>query len=98
MRNQTSKIFLFICIIVFNSQIFPQIDTFSNTPYDKWANVLVNYSLNLQPGETLLIETTELSHDLCLLIYKEAIVAGAHPYISIELSDMDEIFFNYASK
>ena len=97
MKTKLCKIALYICVVVCNRQIFSQTDSSFRTPYDEWADVLVNYSLNLQTGETLLIETTELSHDLCLLVYKEAIKAGAHPYISIGLSDMNEIFFHYAS-
>ncbi len=58
--------------------------------------MLVNYSLNLQPKETLLIETTHLSKELCLLVYKEAIKAGAHPYLSLELPGTKEIFFQFA--
>ena len=84
-------------LIVFTKQIFSQTDSSFYTPYDKWAHILVNYSLNLQPGETFLIETTDLSQELCLSVYKEAIKAGAHPYISVELSGMKEIFYQYAS-
>ena len=83
--------------IVFATQIFSQTDSSFYTPYEKWANVLVNYSLNIQPGETFLIETSDLSQELCLLVYREAIKAGAHPYISIELPNIKEIFYQFAS-
>jgi aminopeptidase len=98
MKTKSSSIlFLGFCCVVFTTQIYSQTDSSNFTPYDKWANVLVNYSLNLQPGQTLLIETTPLSQELCLLVYKEALKAGAHPYISIELPGMKEIFYKTAT-
>jgi aminopeptidase len=90
------KIFLCFCCVFISVQIYSQTDSTAYTPYEKWANVLVNYSLNLQPGQTLLIETTPLSQELCLLVYKEALKAGAHPYLSIELPGMNEIFYETA--
>jgi aminopeptidase len=90
-------LFLGFCCAAFAANLYPQIDPAQTTPYDKWAEMLVNYSLNLQPGETLLIETTPLSQELCLLVYKEAIKAGAYPYISIELPGAKEIFLENAT-
>lgn len=90
-------LFLSFYYAVFAANIYSQIDSTHYTPYDKWAAMLVNYSLDLQPGETLLIETTPLSQELCLLVYKEAIKAGAHPYISIELPGAKEIFLETAT-
>jgi aminopeptidase len=82
---------------VFPANIHARIDSDYSTPYRKWADMLVNYSLNLQPGETLLIETTPLSQELCLLVYKAAIKAGAFPYISMELPGAKEIVLEIAS-
>ena len=95
--KSSSIIFLSLCIFLHAPQLFSQTDLSFSTPYDKWAHVLVNYSLDLQSGESFLIETTDLSQELCLLIYKEAIKAGAYPYISIELSNTKEIFYQFAS-
>jgi aminopeptidase len=86
---------LFVCI--FPSQVYSQTDKDFSTPFDKFAHVIVNYSLDLQPNETLLIETTHLSQELCLAVYKEALKAGAHPYFSIELPGMKELFYQFAS-
>ena len=98
MKTKSSIIlFLSFFVLFFSAQIFSQTNTSYNTPYDKWADMLVHYSLDLQPGETLLIETTPLSQELCLLVYREAIKAGAHPYISVELPGMKEIFFETAT-
>jgi len=95
--KSSSLLFLSFFCVVFAAHIYSQTDSAYSTPYDKWAKVLVNYSLNLQPGKTLLIESTPLSQELCLSVYKEALKAGAHPYISIELPGMKEIFLKTAT-
>jgi aminopeptidase len=95
--KSSSLLFLSFFCVVFAAHIYSQTDSAYSTPYDKWAKVLVNYSLNLQPGQTLLIESTPLSQELCLSVYKEALKAGAHPYISIELPGMKEIFLKTAT-
>ena len=98
MRLRIIKVLLFgFFIIIFTNQVFSQSDSTYLTPYDKLADILVNYSLNLQPGETLLIETTDLSKELCLSVYKEALKAGAYPFISIELPGTKEIFYQFAT-
>jgi aminopeptidase len=97
MRTRIIRILLVFCLIVFTKQVCSQTDSTYSTPYDKLAKILINYSLNLQSGETLLIETTDLSRELCLSVYKEALKAGAHPYISIELSGTKELFYQYST-
>ena len=96
-RKHSLLIQVFIFIFIFSLQLFSQTDKGFTTPYDKFAHVIVNYSLDLQPNETLLIETTNLSQELCLSVYKEALKAGAHPYIYIELPGMKEIFYQFAT-
>jgi len=97
MKTRLMKILFYFWFIILARQTFSQTDSSFFTPYDKWAHILVNYSLNLQSDETFLIETTDLSQELCLSVYKEALKAGAHPYISVELSGMKEIFYQYAT-
>lgn len=40
----------------------------------KLAKVLVQYSLNLQPGEQFVLRTSPLAEELNLEVYKEAIL------------------------
>ena len=70
----------------------------------RFKNMLAEAENRLEEGgiqrpeiETLLIKTTDLSQELCLSVYKEAIKAGAHPYIYIELPGMKEIFYQFAT-
>jgi aminopeptidase len=63
----------------------------------KLAQVLVKYSLNLQPGEKFRIRTSPLAEELSLAVYKEAILAGAHVTIQNSLAGSAEIFYKFAS-
>jgi len=67
------------------------------TPIDRWARVLVRYSLDLQPGETLLIRSETEAKELILAVYREALLVGAYPYIRCDLPGRSETFFRYAN-
>lgn len=57
---------------------------------DRWADVLVNYSLALKPGEHLLIEAHHLAAPLVRAIYRAALAAGANPETRITLDGLQE--------
>ncbi len=59
---------------------------------------MINYSLDIQPGETLAITTSPLASDLSLAAYKEAVLAGAHVQLYAQLPGSREIFMNYANE
>jgi aminopeptidase len=61
------------------------------------ADVLVNYSMELQPGEEVAIRTSPLADELTLAVYKAALLVGAHPYIFSSVPGQQEMFFKYAS-
>jgi aminopeptidase len=63
----------------------------------KLAQVLVRYSLELNPGEKFRIRTSPLAEDLSLAVYKEAVLAGAHINIQNSLPGATEIFYKHAS-
>ena len=65
---------------------------------DKFADVIINYSLALKPGEQLRIETDPKTEDFTLAVYREALKAGAHVFINQKLVKQDEIFYEYASE
>lgn len=64
----------------------------------KLASVLVDYSLEIKPGQQFLITADPLARDLTLSVYEEAIKAGAHVTIMQPLPGADEIFFKHASE
>ncbi len=63
----------------------------------KLAQILVAYSLDLQPGDTFLLNTNPLAEELSLAVYKEAVLAGAHVLVINSLPGAREIFLKHAS-
>ncbi len=64
---------------------------------EKLAKVMVNYSLELKPGQKFWLRTTPLAEELNLAVYEEAVKAGAHIFVDQRMPGADEIFFKYAS-
>ena len=63
----------------------------------KLAQVLVRYSLDLQPGEEFALRSSPTADELNLAVYKEAILAGAHVAVQNTVPGMFEVYFKYAS-
>jgi len=64
--------------------------------YEKYANLLVNYSLKLKKNDRLLILSSYLAEPLVKEVYKEAIKKGALPETMIKLNGLDKIFYDHA--
>jgi aminopeptidase len=67
------------------------------TLFDKYAEVLVDYSLRLKTGDKLLIQGSYLAEGLIKAVYERAIKAGAHPEFKIALNGTERIFYENAS-
>jgi aminopeptidase len=63
----------------------------------KLAKVLVNYSVEIKPGQQLQISANPLAYDLTLAIYEEAVKAGAHLFLEQPLEEASELFYKFAS-
>ncbi len=63
----------------------------------KMADVLVNYCLELKPGDTFLMAGTSLAAPLIRETYRAAFRAGAHPVVRVSLPGLDEILYAEAS-
>jgi aminopeptidase len=63
----------------------------------KLAKVLIQYSLEIKPGQKLRISSSPLAQELTLAAYQEAIKAGAHVYVEQPIEECSEIFYKYAS-
>jgi aminopeptidase len=61
------------------------------------ANVVVNYSTAVKPGETVRIGGTLGSEPLLREVYREVLRAGAHPFVRMRLTDEDYWFYREAS-
>src|SRR5512142_1311236 len=65
---------------------------------EKLAKVMVNYSLELKPGQKLWLRTTPLAEELNLAVYEEAVKTGAHIFVDQRMPGAEEIFLKYASE
>ena len=66
--------------------------------YDKLAQVLVNYSVDVQKGDLVAINTLPVAEPLTLAIYREILKAGGHPFVRCHLPALSEIYLKEASK
>ena len=69
----------------------------ADTRLSSLAHLLVTYSLRLQPGDLLQINTTPLAAPLVREVYREALLAGAHPYTRISLPETQELLLKHGS-
>jgi aminopeptidase len=63
---------------------------------NRYASLIVNYSLDLKKGERVLVRSTTLAGDFLGEIQKEILQAGAIPEFKIGFNDTERIFFDYA--
>ena len=61
------------------------------------ADILVNYSTRLQPGEEVLIQGPTAAEPMLLEIYRAALRSGAHPLLMVQPSGAQEIFMREAN-
>jgi aminopeptidase len=63
----------------------------------KLAHMLVNYSINVQPGENVVIRSWTLAEPLINAVCAEIYRAGGYPHLLLKFPETDEILFNNAS-
>jgi len=64
---------------------------------EKLAKVLVNYSVEVQPGDKVLVQGDVSASPLLKEVYASVLQAGGHPLMIAALPGTDELFFRYAS-
>lgn len=70
----------------------------NKTVWDKYAEVLVDYSVDVQKGDLVIIRGESVNtKDLIKAVYKRVIEKGGHPLIRTAIGDMAEIFIKTAS-
>jgi len=69
----------------------------SDTRIEKLAELLVNYSVAVRPGDKVAIQGESLAETLHRAIYTKVLQAGGHPYLMITPCGVNEIFYKYAS-
>jgi aminopeptidase len=61
------------------------------------ARILVDYSVDVQPGEFVLIRGAPEGAPLILAVYQRVLERGGHPWLRLSLDDAAEILYKYAS-
>jgi aminopeptidase len=69
----------------------------SDPRIEKLADVLVSYSVAVQPGDKVLIRGGELAAPLLVAVYAKVLQAGGHPLMQVSLEGTEELFYRYAS-
>lgn len=65
--------------------------------YEDYARVLVEYSLDVQKGDKILIKSSYHARELVKFVYRDILKAGGHPEISISLPGIEKSFYDFAS-
>ncbi|RMG78255.1 MAG: aminopeptidase [Bacteroidetes bacterium] len=64
----------------------------------KYADLLVHYCVELQPGEKLFVQSTTLAEPLVREVYRSALRAGAIVEVDLAFREKGRIFLNEASE
>ena len=68
------------------------------TIWDKYAEVLVDYSTNVQKGDLVQIRGTSVyTKDLVKAVYKRVLERGGNPIVRTSIEDLTDTFIKYAS-
>jgi aminopeptidase len=61
------------------------------------AKILVDYSVDVQPGQFVRIEGTPEGTPLLLAVYQRVVERGGHPWLRLGLEEASEIFLKHAT-
>jgi aminopeptidase len=64
---------------------------------EKMANLLVNYSVAVKPGDKVMIQGPVVAEPLLKEIYTKVLQAGGHPFLMPSLAGADELIYRYGS-
>jgi aminopeptidase len=64
---------------------------------EKLADVLVNYSTGVRPGQLVRITAPSIASPLVAELYRRVVAAGGHPMVRLSPDELSEIFLKNAS-
>jgi aminopeptidase len=64
---------------------------------EKWADLLVNYSIKVKPRERVLLRADMLAEPLVKAVYAKILAAGGFPYVYMDIPGNRETFFKLAN-
>jgi aminopeptidase len=62
---------------------------------EKLADILVDHSTRIQPGDRVAIEATTAAIPLVRALYARILERGGHPHLLLDLPDQDELLFEF---
>lgn len=65
---------------------------------EKYADLLVNYCVEVQEGERVYISSTTLAEPLVREVYRAVLEAGGHPFIDLNMRDQSYLLYRYGKK
>ena len=65
---------------------------------EKLADIIVNYSAAIKPGDSVLIQGGTITAPLMREVYAGVLRAGGHPMILAQIPGINELFFRHASE
>lgn len=69
----------------------------SDPRIDKFAQILVDHSAQIKPGDRVAIEATTAAEPLIKALYATILERGGFPYLLVDFPEMEEILFKSAS-
>lgn len=64
----------------------------------KYADLLVNYCVEVRKGEKVLIASTTLAEPLVREVYRSVLEAGGHPFMELDIRNQDYLLYKYGEK
>jgi aminopeptidase len=71
--------------------------TLTDTSIQKFAQILVDHSTEVQHGDRVGITTTTVAEPLVRALYEKILERGGYPHILMDFPGQDELFFEYAN-
>jgi aminopeptidase len=63
----------------------------------RYARLLVDYSMGVQPEQLVVLQGTYLAEPLLLALYRRVLDVGGNPVLQVTLPDAPEVFFSVAN-
>ena len=63
--------------------------------YEKYAVLLLDYSLSIKEGQTVLVRSTALATPLLQVIYRELLKRGAIPEFELTFEHQNRLFYDH---
>ena len=64
----------------------------------RWADLVVDYCLRVEPGETILVGSEWEGRPLVEACYRALVLRGAHPLVRLDLPGLHEFFLGHATE